>query len=1000
MRVKPVWFAVLLGVLAAATAHAQTRLTGTILGRAIDAGGLAVPGVTITVAGPALIQPETVVTNDRGEYRAINLPPGPYALTAEVSGFQTVKMENLQVSVGADVEINLKMNPSQVAETVTVSAPSPVVDVQQTKNTQTITKEALNAIPLSRDIISAVQLAPGVVERTVQGSARNDTAYLIDGINVNAPDQAYAEANINWDTIEEMEFITTANPVENYGVVGGALNIVTKSGGNLFKGQSQYYFTNKSLAKQILPAEALSALKIGAAAVPQYDRDFSATVGGPVKRDRTWFLGSYRYVGQEVLGSFIPTTILGTQYTNYNAPYRQDWGFGKVTTQLAPSLRFFTSYNYTKGDRPHDFSVPAFRTVDATRHWMSTEHTLSSNLTWVTGPKLFVDTRFGLYNFHYHGLAQPGTEENPAFSDDFSGYTFGRLPLPDATVKKIYEGSVKASRYVDNWGGSHEFKAGFETQYSYGSYIFWTPNSMSWHIYDNNPYYYRGLYDLNAPDPVFGDGFLSFTTASTSEGGSLQAGDTIRYGGFLQDNWHATDRITINAGLRYDLTRGNVPGFTKQPADALAQAIGAAYFQPAYGLNPFGALEYSGWNNPIPWKGFSPAVGLAWDVFGNGKTAVKVNWAQYQERLPTWHFDSNTPSGGADFAFNWFDLNGNGVPDPPGTDRYEQADNSSPLGLVGDTWKQGIDPNLKTPHLDEFTTGIEHQVANDLRLGVTYVFRSRKNLMSDPPYDLTTGQYWGDAASGFWVPFTTTVPAFANYPAETLTLYYQKANAPELFTRLTNISDATAKYQGLDITLNKRMSHGWQMGTSLVLSKDYGTFPLNSGFTYGMFQSPNYLVNRDGRLPFDRPVQVKLWGSATLPYQVVGSLFYRFASGTPYNRTISVVPPAAWAAQNGVLTFGQTVNVEPNGDRRNQSMSNLDARLEKVFKLPRGQQASVFVDAFNVLGFAYVTVQANPRGTWRPADVNSAQGTFSPASTGLTGQTGTRIVKFSIRYTF
>jgi hypothetical protein len=184
------------------------------------------------------------------------------------------------------------------------------------------------------------------------------------------------------------------------------------------------------------------------------------------------------------------------------------------------------------------------------------------------------------------------------------------------------------------------------------------------------------------------------------------------------------------------------------------------------------------------------------------------------------------------------------------------------------------------------------------------------------------------------------------------------------------------------------------------LSKDYGTFPLNSGFTYGMFQSPNYLVNRDGRLPFDRPVQVKLWGSTTLPYRVIGSLFYQFATGTPYNRTVTVVPPASWAAQNGVLPFGQAVNVEPNGTRRNQSTSNLDGRIEKVFGLPHGQQASVFVDAFNVLGFAYVTVQANPRGTWRPADVNSALGTFSPSSTGLTGQTGTRIIKLSVRYTF
>ena len=427
MRVRSWLLVLLIGLAVSSIAGAQT-LTGTIVGKVTDSSGLAVPGATVTVTSPALIRAYTAVSNEKGDYRAINLPPGTYQVGVTLDGFQPVTVKGLVVTVGTVVQSDIALKPANLAETINVVAEAPTVDLQQTKNTQTITKEALNAVPLKRDPISAMQITPGVVERSVAGSSRNEMAYLVDGTNQNAPDQGYAEANVNWDTIEQIEFITTGNPAENYGVVGGALNIVTKSGGNMLSGSAQYYFTNKSLAQIVLPPEYRSAMKVGAAAAPLFDRDFSATLGGPIKKDSTWFFGSYKHLEQEILGSFIPTTIWGKQYDNYNAPYTQNWFTGKVTQQLTDKIRAFVMYNYSKGDRPHEFSVPAYRTLESTRHWMSKEGTLSSNLTWILGPKTVLDARFGFWRFDYFGLAQSGSDTQNHVLGRVHPVCVGRVP--------------------------------------------------------------------------------------------------------------------------------------------------------------------------------------------------------------------------------------------------------------------------------------------------------------------------------------------------------------------------------------------------------------------------------------------------------------------------------------------------------------------------------------------------------------------------------------------
>jgi hypothetical protein len=435
---KKFWCAVLVTMLAATTVLAQTALDGTIAGKVIDSQGLPVPGATVTVSSPALIQTAVVTTGQDGRYRAIRLPVGIYTVQVEMDGFNTVQREEIALAVGQSLEINVPLQLSAVAEVITVAGEQPVIDSQQVKNVQTITKEVVDQLPLARDARTApTQLVPGVVERTSSGSQRNEEAFLVDGANMNDPDVGYGSARLSWDAIEEIEFITTSNPAENYGTIGGVMNIVTRSGSNDFRGMASYYFTNKNLSQILLPTEDSQTAGVGEPSQKEFERDISFRLSGPVMKDSLWFVANYRTFADEQLGSFVPVTIRGRQFENYNAIYDHTWVFAKLTAQFSPSVRWFGSYNYSNGDRPNEFSVPCCRTLEATRHWAAKQHAASSQLLWTLSDRTLIDARFGYMHFKYTGLAQDGTENNPHFFDEFSGYSWGRLNFgSDATDKK------------------------------------------------------------------------------------------------------------------------------------------------------------------------------------------------------------------------------------------------------------------------------------------------------------------------------------------------------------------------------------------------------------------------------------------------------------------------------------------------------------------------------------------------------------------------------------
>ena len=213
---------------------------------------------------------------------------------------------------------------------------------------------------------------------------------------------------------------------------------------------------------------------------------------------------------------------------------------------------------------------------------------------------------------------------------------------------------------------------------------------------------------------------------------------------------------------------------------------------------------------------------------------------------------------------------------------------------------------------------------------------------------------------------------------------------------------AKLRYHGAEFTFNKRMSHGWQLGGSVTLSKSEGN-TTGASQRGSDFRNPNSLVNSFGLTANDRPIFVKLFGSFSLPWKLMASFSYRFASGAPFTRTVTVYPPAAWAAANNVnRSYTYTINVEPRGSRRDLSQSQLDFRIEKQFSFSKIGTFGVFLDVFNILGFTHVNVNQNPAGSWRPTGANTNVGTLTPTGSyaRIASVDGNRILKFSVRFRF
>ncbi len=990
--------------------------TGSIKGTINDEEGNPLPGVTVTADSPALMGKKTYVTTETGAFRFPALPPGKYTISAEMPGFKTVRRTNIDVRVGMVITVDITLEMTTIEEEITVTAASPVVDVEQSKLSVTMDRELLKNIPLARDLYDIVNSAPGAVSEgmtyrrtsSVHGGTVRSNTYAFDGVNMNDPVVMYPLTNINFDVMDEVEMITGGHPASVGYTTGAYINVVTRSGGNDFSGGATIYHTNDSLSQSLWSDEDVEAMGVTQPEVDKMWFDASATLGGPIIRDKLWFFSNARLIKQEQFVNYVPwTDILGRSHDAYDWIHEEKMGFIKLTTQMTPSIKLMGMFNYVDRYRPMYEEPGPTTNFIATRKWdHEKDYTATSVINYILDQNTFFDLRVGYVHRWFPIPMQDEAQDLPYitdFADRYGGLTTARFN--ETYLRKRFQTGLYFTRFQDNFlGGNHEFKGGVEFEDAYGDWDWWRKDNMLWYWY-GSPYYF-------AP----GVGLIYFYTCGAEQGSSKIIDKGRRIGAYLQDSVTFGERLTLNLGLRFDRSWGFKPAVDKAASgNPLAVWLGENVVSPYVidnygdrfpdGLNPWGAATSEDWDDIITWNSISPRIGLTYDVFGDGKTAFKASYARYSEYLMLQFFSTLHPFYPRAYGFFWYD-DGDGTP--------EIEDNwvmipSDVRGFDPEFAKQRLDPDIVAPKTDEITVGVWQEVFKNFSLGVNFIYKNWMDIVEDAMYDPDKGEYWyhidQSTTQNYYYEFNTTVPSDV-YGDNDVTFYVRKNDAPPTFYRLTNPPELARKYWALEFLFNKRMADGWQFNGSIVYSKAYGNIGQWYGESWGWSgaaDSPNFFVNNYGRTSADRPLQIKLMGTVRFPYRVFLSAYYRFFSGSPWTRTVSIRPPSSWATDHDAYRTFYGVNLETPGTRRNRSYNYLDLRVEKEFRMGELGTLGFYADVLNVLGWSDVNVGRNDVYRWQPVDEGFNQpGTLqlSPYWQYISSVSGRRTVKFSVRFSF
>lgn len=879
----------------ASVGFGQSAQTGAINGTVTDQEGTALPGITVILKSPALVVPQmTTVSNNVGVYRFPALPPGIYELTFMLEGMNTIVRKDLVVNLGKTIIVDVNMVLKTQEETIIVSGKAPTVDRQTTTKTANLDIQFLEYIPALRTLGSYLNITPGATGDAVHGSSVRDTSYNLDGVNLADPAVGGQGVFFGMDIMEEIS-VESGGLAAEYGQARGAvLNIVTKSGGNKFSGTASVYYRALGLQANNTKGTPLEGSKSGY----KYEWEPGITLGGPIVKDKLWFFLSLSLNKRE-------QNIAGYPYDKglgNEVPYDdfRPYPYVKFTYQPNQANKFSFSYNFSDIRRNHR-GASKYETELGT--WKQTTPNHVANLHWTRsfGANFFMNFKVGGY-YSIFNMLRKGTA--PSYYEYYTGRYTGPAAYDDLNPRHRFQFNTDGTWFVDNLAGSHEIKFGAEFLYA------WTGREQ---IYSDVSDAY---------------GFQLYR-AYTYGGSAYYAQYNVNYdsknemmniGLFAQDNWSISKNLTLNVGFRFESQHGYIPPQGQTEPIVLPGIV-------TYNRRVDKTI------NALNWNTISPRASLIYDIFSNGSTLFKVSFSRYYLANISQYFDFINPNSQSGYQ-GWTNDDGYTV----------ELENifavwGAPTQLG---WK---DHKLEAPYMDELTVGIERELFTDWSVGLRYIKKWDRKLIEDASiYELDMDVLMDEGRLVWtnWEPIT--YEETGEYAGNTVTFWNQLEVYPST-TALINPPGANRDYDGVEFTLNKRYSNGWQVNLSYVYQNSRGLIGTDFNDSWGYtsyYDNPNSHVNAIGRFPLERRHQFKLTGMVKGPWGVNFGTYFRYLSGERYTRIVR-------SSYYGIsLNQGaNSVYAEERGSRALPAELILDLKVEKAFKVG-AINIRAFVDIFNV----------------------------------------------------
>ncbi len=608
--------------------------------------------------------------------------------------------------------------------------------------------------------------------------------------------------------------------------------------------------------------------------------DLNGGIGGPIARDALWFFASARRfrVDRFEANTFNPD---GSQALDENMIWNAS---GKLTWQInsANRLSSFVDYNYKLREHRREIaSTYQFVSPDASYYSPLWGPLANVKLTSTLTPTLLLDAGASWYYVPWSLDYQPGLAADAFSRNDLALSTLTGAPPPSMVRANQERRTLSAVlSWLPRWKGDHQVRTGVQFEHA--------PYGQNFDSLGHGDFIAR--YRAGVPDSV--------VVYNTPVQTNLQQYDL---GVFVQDSWAVTNRLTLNLGVRYERHIGSLG----------AQSAPAGQFVPERSLPAQSGL--------VDWNTLVPRLAATFDLSGVGRTVVKVSASQYTQRQGSALIDQFSPLRRNTEVRSWVDANGDALP--------QLTEFGPSLGTLDRGATVRIDPDLVRPSQWEYAATLEHQVAADFAVALSYFHRRYSNLYSVVNAAVGPGDY---------TPLVITNPL----DGSPFTIYNQNANTiGRVDNVLTNVPSLEQTYHGVEATVNRRFSGGLTLFGGVTLGRNRSTSPSAVG------GNPNGYINADGYDLLDSPVIVNFSGMYQLPWRINVSSHFGYYSGQPLRRLYTVTRTIAPQLRQ----VSQEVSLLPAGDVRKPNQSLLDVRVGRSFPLGRGATVEPILELYNLL---------------------------------------------------